>query len=83
MDQTPDGWDNTGAALHRIYQFPDFKSALAFVNKVGELAEAAQHHPDIELGWGKVVITLTSHDAGAVTSKDFDLANKINAVPVA
>jgi 4a-hydroxytetrahydrobiopterin dehydratase len=53
---------------------------LAFVNRVGELAETAQHHPDIELGWGRVAIRLSTHDAGGVTDKDRALAEQINAL---
>lgn len=73
-------WQEENNSLRREFTFPDFKSALAFVNKVGELAEAANHHPDIALGWGKVIITLTTHREGKVTSKDHDLATKIDAI---
>lgn len=64
----------------REFNFPDFKTALGFVIKVGELAEAANHHPDINLGWGKVSISLTTHDAGGVTEKDRQLAKEIDEV---
>ncbi len=69
-----------GYQLDRVYDFPDFKTALEFVNEVGDLAEEHNHHPDIELGWGKVVIHLTSHSAGGLTEADFDLARTIDAM---
>lgn len=64
--------------LERIYKFPDFRSALAFVNKVGELAEEQGHHPDILLGWGKVGITIWTHTVNGLTESDFILAAKID-----
>ena len=62
----------------RAYKFPDFKSALAFVNRVGEVAEEQGHHPDILLGWGKVEITLWTHAVDGLTESDFILAAKID-----
>jgi len=74
------GWEYVDATkLRKEFEFKDFKSALAFVNKVGELAEAANHHPDICFGWGKVEISLVTHESGGVTQKDIDLAGKIEA----
>lgn len=64
--------------LARTYKFPDFKSALAFVNKVGVLAEEQGHHPDIVLGWGKVVIMTWTHAVDGLTESDFILAAKID-----
>ena len=61
----------------RAYKFPDFKSALAFVNRVGEVAEEEGHHPDILLGWGKVEITTWTHAVDGLTESDFILAAKI------
>lgn len=66
--------------LARDYEFPDFKSALAFVNQVGALAEEANHHPDILLGWGKVGLTLWTHTAGGLTERDYALADKIEGL---
>lgn len=60
------------------YKFPDFKSALAFVNRVGEVAEQQGHHPDILLGWGKVEITTWTHAVDGLTESDFILAAKID-----
>jgi len=64
--------------LTRAYKFPDFKSALVFVNKVGALAEEQGHHPDILLGWGKVEITTWTHAVNGLTESDFILAAKID-----
>jgi 4a-hydroxytetrahydrobiopterin dehydratase len=62
----------------RNYKFPDFRSALAFVNKVGNVAEEQGHHPDILLGWGKVEITTWTHAVDGLTESDFILAAKID-----
>ncbi len=64
--------------LVRAFKFPDFKSALAFVNRVGEVAEEQGHHPDILLGWGKVEITTWTHAVNGLTESDFILAAKID-----
>lgn len=71
-------WREENQSLISEYTFEDFKSALDFVNKVGALAEANNHHPDIELGWGKVKITLSTHSVHAVTEKDHKLAKEID-----
>ena len=65
----------------RSYKFPDFKSALAFVNRVGELAEQQGHHPDIFLTWGKVEIKTWTHKIDGLTESDFILAAKIDRLP--
>jgi 4a-hydroxytetrahydrobiopterin dehydratase len=62
----------------RLFKFPDFKQALAFVNRVGELAEEQGHHPDILLAWGKVEITLWTHKIDGLTESDFIMAAKID-----
>ena len=64
--------------LTRADKFPDFRSALAFVNRVGEIAEEQGHHPDILLGWGKVEITTWTHAVDGLTESDFILAAKID-----
>ncbi|UWZ83557.1 4a-hydroxytetrahydrobiopterin dehydratase [Occallatibacter riparius] len=73
-------WAEKNSEITRTFEFRDFKAALAFVNKVGELAENAGHHPDIDIRWNKVKLALTTHDAGGLTNKDFDLAAKIDGV---
>jgi len=67
-------------ALVRTLAFPDFRQALAFVNRVGEAAEQAGHHPDIDIRYNRVRLALSTHDAGGVTAKDFDVARQINAL---
>ena len=64
--------------LSRTFQFKDFPAAIKFVNAVAELAEKAWHHPDIDIRWNKVTLTLTTHDAGGLTEKDFVLARKFD-----
>ena len=73
-------WQEQDDKLVKEFSFPDFKSALAFVNKVGDLAEKANHHPDIELSWGRVKISLTTHDADGITERDRTLAKEIDTV---
>ncbi len=76
------GWDVVkGHHLHKAYTFPDFKSALAFVNRVGEVAEEQGHHPDIFLAWGKVEITIWTHKIDGLTESDFILAAKLDQLP--
>ncbi|MDX2131325.1 MAG: 4a-hydroxytetrahydrobiopterin dehydratase [Planctomycetota bacterium] len=67
-------WAEVGEALQRTYQFRDFVSAMAFVTKVAAYAEQAQHHPDIMIRYNKVTLTLSTHDSGGVTEKDFAAA---------
>ena len=76
LRRTP-GWERGGGELRRTYRFRDFREALAFVNRVGGLAEAAGHHPDIDIRYNAVTLVLTTHDAGGLTSKDFELARTI------
>lgn len=64
--------------LHREFKFPDFKQALAFVNRVGDLAEQQGHHPDILLKWGKAEVTLWTHKIDGLTESDFIMAAKID-----
>ena len=74
------GWELKDEMIVRRFEFANFAESLAFVNKVGEIAEAADHHPDITFGWGYAEITLTTHDRGGVTDVDFALAQKINSI---
>lgn len=75
------GWLlNTNGHLYKQFKFPDFKSALVFTNKVGEVAEAENHHPDILLQWGKVGIALYTHSIGGLSLNDFILAAQIDTV---
>lgn len=78
----PAGWElvASGKAIRRTYELPTFRVALAFVGWVGELAEAADHHPDIDIRWKCVALTLSTHSAGGLTAKDFALARQIDHV---
>lgn len=76
-----DGWDIIDAHyLERKYKFKNFKQALAFVNQVGEVAEAEKHHPDIYFTWGKVTIQIMTHSIDGLTEADFILAAKIDCI---
>jgi len=72
------GWSRVGKTITREWKFRDFPEALAFINKVGALAESMNHHPDISNSWATVRLTLTTHDRGGLTNLDFELAKKIN-----
>jgi 4a-hydroxytetrahydrobiopterin dehydratase len=72
-------WRREGDEIVREWKLNDFKAALAFVNRVGEAAEEANHHPDILLhGWNKVRLSLTNHSAGGLTEPDFEMAAKFD-----
>ena len=71
-------WKKKGATIARTYSFKDFPAAIKFVRAVAGLAEKAWHHPDIDIRWNKVTLTLTTHDAGGLTEKDFALAKKFD-----
>jgi len=70
----PDGYALINGALQRELRFKDFAQALAFVNRVGELAEREGHHPDIEIHWNEVTLRWWTHVAGSVTERDHELA---------
>ena len=76
----PEGWELRDRTLHRELRFADFAEAWAFMNRVAEVAEELDHHPDWSNSWNRVVIDLTSHDAGGLTARDLRLAERINAV---
>ena len=67
--------------LEREFKFPDFRQALRFTNRVGELAEEQNHHPDIYLAWGKVKLTLWTHKIDGLTESDFIFAAKVDQLP--
>jgi 4a-hydroxytetrahydrobiopterin dehydratase len=70
------GWQIQSGELVRTFKFKDFVAALEFVNLIGKFAEAAGHHPDIDIRYNRVRLALVTHDAGGITEKDFDLAVK-------
>jgi 4a-hydroxytetrahydrobiopterin dehydratase len=80
MTAAPTGWEIVdNHHITKTYKFPDFAQALVWVNHIGAIAEAANHHPDIELSWGKVVVKTYTHTANGLTKKDYDLAAKIDS----
>ncbi len=72
------GWEVVDGKLHKVYQFPDFVSAFAFMTKVALWAEKLDHHPEWFNVYNRVVIDLITHDAGGISQKDFLLAQKID-----
>lgn len=68
--------------LNGIFNFKDFSDALDFVVKVGYIAEKMQHHPEINLSWGKVIIKIFTHDMGGITDLDFQFVDKINKIGI-
>lgn len=68
------GWALDGGMIRRTFAFRDFREAMAFVNRVADAAEAADHHPDIDIRYSKVTLRLVTHDAGGLTSRDTGLA---------
>ncbi len=75
---TVPAWRRQGEAITRTFQFKDFLGAMTFVHQVASLAEAAAHHPDIDIRWNRVTLALTTHDAGGLSEKDFALARQID-----
>lgn len=73
-----EGWASQGEAISKEFAFPGFRAAIAFVNRVAERADAARHHPDIEIHYNRVTISLSTHDADGVTEKDVAAAAEID-----
>ncbi|MGH9115248.1 MAG: 4a-hydroxytetrahydrobiopterin dehydratase [Acidimicrobiales bacterium] len=73
-------WTRDGDEMVKVATLEDFASALAWVNRVGGLAEARNHHPDIAISWNKVTLRLSTHSAGGLTGSDIDLAKEIDAL---
>jgi 4a-hydroxytetrahydrobiopterin dehydratase len=75
---TLEGWERKGDTIVKRYDLPSFKGAIAFVNRVADRAEAADHHPDIEIQYKKVTLTLSTHSEGGITKKDIDGAKSFD-----
>lgn len=71
------GWTHSSQGIQRTFTLDGFPAVMRLVNRVAELAEAADHHPDMFISYDKVTFTLITHDAGGITGKDFDLASRI------
>ena len=76
--ETPPGWAEVDGALERQFRFESFGDALAFVNRIGELAEDEDHHPDIAIHWNRVTLRWWTHVADAITQRDRELARRTN-----
>lgn len=76
----PDTWNEVEDALERTFEFDDFRGAIAFVNRVAELAESEDHHPAIAIDYRKVTLRWWTHTAGGITDRDRDLAEKSSAL---
>lgn len=81
--EATDGWRLEGETLFRRFEFENFAESLAFVNRVSEIAESANHHPDITFGWGYAELRTMTHDRGGVTDVDFALVEKIDQMAAA
>jgi 4a-hydroxytetrahydrobiopterin dehydratase len=71
------GWQLKDNAISKLYRFKEFMDGIRFINRVAELAEAADHHPDISINYTRITFTCTTHSDGGVTAKDFALAQQI------
>ena len=81
MKNLPDWKMNSNGEIEKTFSFTGFPQSLIFVNSVGIYAESKNHHPDILIQWNKVRLALSTHDAGGLTTKDFELAKLVNALP--
>ena len=71
-------WDHEGNTITKTFEFDDFTEAMEFVNTVAEIADEEGHHPDIDIRYNQVVLTLTTHDVGGLTENDFAIARKVD-----
>ncbi|HEY6191077.1 MAG TPA: 4a-hydroxytetrahydrobiopterin dehydratase [Bacteroidota bacterium] len=74
------GWKLVGSEIRKTWEMKDFVHAIGFVNSVSLLAERANHHPDIDIRWNRITLALSTHSAGGLTTKDFDLATQIDSL---
>jgi 4a-hydroxytetrahydrobiopterin dehydratase len=79
VEAHPD-WAQVGDAISRLYEFADFNESMGFVTRVALIAEKADHHPDIDIRWNKVTLTLSTHSEGGITPKDLDLADRCDGL---
>ena len=75
-----DGWRQEGRCILRDFTFPSFKEAISFVNRVADVAEEIDHHPDIAINYTRVSLSITTHSEGALTRRDFRLAGRIDSL---
>jgi len=75
-----DGWDREGELIRKTFERGDFVGSVRFIDSLVEPAEDMNHHPDLEMSWDKVTVSITNHAAGGLTESDFELAKRIDAV---
>jgi 4a-hydroxytetrahydrobiopterin dehydratase len=73
-----DGWERDGDAIRRQFELDDFKGSVDFVNRLTPEAEDMNHHPDLEISWNKVTVSITTHSEGGLTENDFELAGRVS-----
>jgi 4a-hydroxytetrahydrobiopterin dehydratase len=76
--EMPEGWEEVEGALERTFRFNDFAHAIDFVNRVAQVAEDEEHHPDIAIHWNKVTLRWWTHAGDAITDRDYELAKRTN-----
>jgi 4a-hydroxytetrahydrobiopterin dehydratase len=74
------GWERDGDAIRKSFKRGDFKGSVDFINEITQIAEDMNHHPDLEVSWDTVTVTITTHSEGGLTENDFELASKIDAI---
>ncbi len=75
-----DGWERSGDAIRKDFELGDFKGSVDFVNRLTPEAEAMNHHPDLEISWSRVEVSLSTHSEGGLTANDFELARRIDGL---
>ena len=75
-----DGWERDGDSIKKTFEGEDFMSSVNLVDKLAPVAEAMNHHPDLEISWNKVTVTLSTHSEGGLTDNDFELAGSIDGL---
>jgi 4a-hydroxytetrahydrobiopterin dehydratase len=75
-----DGWERDGDAIGKTFEGEDFMSSVRLVDKLAPVAEEMNHHPDLEISWNKVTVSLSTHSEGGLTANDFELASRIDGL---
>jgi 4a-hydroxytetrahydrobiopterin dehydratase len=73
-----EGWERSGGAITKTFDQGDFKGSVDFVNRITPVAEEMNHHPDLEISWSKVTVSISTHSQGGLTENDFELASKVD-----
>jgi 4a-hydroxytetrahydrobiopterin dehydratase len=75
-----EGWERAGESIRKQFKLDDFKGSVDFVNRLTPEAEGMNHHPDLEISWNQVTVSISTHSEGGLTENDFELAKKIDAL---